>query len=1225
MSFKPFLTKPKNGQARRIRYDSQLAMTSKLATHPYLDAARDRVVISDGAFGTYVQSRNLSADDFGGPELEGCNELLAVTRPEIIAEMHNEFLEIGVDVIETATFGAFAVPLSEYNIAHRAAEINLAAARIAREAADSHSTPGKPRWVAGSIGPGTKFASLGQITYQELRDAFAEQAAALIQGGVDILLIETVYDLLGAKAAINGCREAMRACGKTLPIQLQITIETNGRMLTGTETPAALHALAPLGIDMIGLNCATGPAEMSEHLRVLSQTADMPISCLPNAGLPRVEGKQAVYDLSPQDLADYHEQFITELGVSVVGGCCGTTPEHLREVIARCAHLAPAARSPDSEPSITSIYSPVTLQQDNAFLMISERTNANGSKKFRELMVAEDWDACTQMARQEAAEGAHAVDLCVDYVGRDGTSDMDELARRFATGVAAPLVLDSTEPEVLDAGLRWIGGRSVLNSANLEDGDGEGSRADKVFKLAREFGTAVICLLIDEEGQARDLEWKMRVARRLYALATERYGLAPGDLIFDALTFPLSTGDDSLRRDGIATIESIRQIKAEMPGVFTTLGVSNVSFGLNPAARHVLNSVFLQECLEAGLDSAIVHPSRILPLHRIEDEALAASRDLIWDRRNDAYPNGDPLAKLLELFADRKTAAAPKEDRSSLPIDQRLARRIVDGDKDGLEDDLQEALGDDIPALDVINKILLEGMRTVGDLFASGEMQLPFVLLSAETMKASVAWLEPHLEKEAEAAGGETSAKGKLVIATVKGDVHDIGKNLVDIILTNNGYEVFNLGIKISINEMIEKALEVDADAIGMSGLLVKSTLIMRDNLEELNSRGLSDLPVLLGGAALTRRYVERDLREVYEGRLFYGKDAFEGLRVMDRLAEIKQGKVSDPDFGMVPEGRVVAKDGGSVGQDKEVEGDYKSVDEAAGEVMSAPKLSASPNRSPDVATDNLIFEPPFLGARVVKGIAIDDIAEYINETALFRNQWQMRPQKSETASKTSGETDGEFRERLRPLLRRKLAEAKEQGWLEPSVVYGYFCANSEGNDLIVWADETRSSELARFAFPRQTSSPWLCIADFFRPAGGETDYAAFHIVTMGEKATEVAQSLFAENRYEDYLYTHGLGVEMAEALAEYWHLRVREEWGFADEDPGTTAGLFRQRYRGGRYSWGYPACPDLEDNAKVADLLGADQLGIRVGEDTSWQYQPEQTTSALICHHPQAKYFVAK
>ena len=1024
-------------------------MPSKLATHPYLDAARERVVVFDGAFGTYVQSRNLSADDFGGPELEGCNELLAITRPEIIAEMHNEFLEIGVDAIETATFGAFAVPLGEYSIAHRAAEINLAAARIAREAADSHSTPDKPRWVAGSIGPGTKFASLGQITYQELRDAFAEQAEALIQGGVDILLIETVYDLLGAKAAINGCREAMRALRQNLADPASDHHRNQRTHAHGHRDPSRSPRPRPPRHrhDRSQLRHRPSRDERAPAGAVANcRHADF---VSPQCGAAE-SGRQAgrVRPIAPRpgrlSRAVHHRAWPL---------CGRRLLRHHARAPAR-SHRSlrtsrPAARTPDAEPSITSIYSPVTLQQDNAFLMISERTNANGSKKFRELMVAEDWDACTQMARQEAAEGAHAVDLCVDYVGRDGTSDMDELARRFATGVAAPLVLDSTEPEVLDAGLRWIGGRSVLNSANLEDGDSEGSRADKVFKLAREFGTAVICLLIDEEGQARDLEWKMRVARRLYALATERYGLAPGDLVFDALTFPLSTGDDSLRRDGIATIEAIRQIKAEMPGVFTTLGVSNVSFGLNPAARHVLNSVFLQECLEAGLDSAIVHPSRILPLHRIEDEALAACRDLIWDRRNDSYPNGDPLAKLLELFADRKTASAPKEDRSSLPIDQRLARRIVDGDKDGLEDDLQEALDDGIPALDVINKILLEGMRTVGDLFASGEMQLPFVLLSAETMKASVAWLEPHLEKEAEAAGGETSAKGKLVIATVKGDVHDIGKNLVDIILTNNGYEVFNLGIKISINEMIEKALEVDADAIGMSGLLVKSTLIMRDNLEELNSRGLSDLPVLLGGAALTRRYVERDLREVYEGRLFYGKDAFEGLRVMDRLAEIKQGKVSDPDFGMVPEGRVVVEDGG-----------------AAGDGRGVAMPSASPNRSPDVATDNPIFEPPFLGARVVKGIAIDDIAEYINETALFRNQWQMRPQKSETASKTSGETDGEFRERLRPLLRRKLAEAKEQGWLEPGVVYGYFCANSEGNDLIVWQDDSRRAELARFSFP---------------------------------------------------------------------------------------------------------------------------------------------------------------
>ncbi len=1204
------------------------------ASRDYLQATQQRVVIFDGGFGTYVQSQNLTADDFGGDQLEGCNELLCLTRPDVISQMHTDFLKVGVDVLETATFGAFKVPLSEYDLASRVADINLAAARLAREAADEYSTADKPRWVAGSIGPGTKFASLGQITYLELRNDFEAQAAALIQGGVDLFLIETVYDLLGAKAAIAGCRRAMAAAGTQLPIQLQITIEANGRMLTGTETPAALHALAPLGVDVIGLNCATGPAEMSEHLRTLSQSSDLPLACLPNAGLPRVEGTQTVYDLTPTELADFQEQFISEFGLSVVGGCCGTTPEHLEAVVKRCAELVPAQRSPTVTPSLTSIYSAVPLRQDTAFLMISERTNANGSKQFRELMLDQQWDACTQMGRQQVAEGAHALDLCVDYVGRDGTADMDQLARRFATGVAAPIVLDSTEPDVLEAGLRWIGGRCVLNSANLEDGEGEGSRVDQVFKLAKEHGTAVICLLIDEEGQARDQEWKMRIARRLHQLATQQYGLAPSDLIFDALTFPLTTGDDTLRRDAIATIEAIRSIKAELPGVYTTLGVSNVSFGLNPAARHVLNSVFLRECLDAGLDSAIVHPGRILPLNKIDPEAVEVCRDLIWDRRKASYPNSDPLAKLLELFADVKATSAQKqEDRSGWPVERRLRQRIIDGDKEGLEDDLQEALDSGLPALEVINNVLLDGMREVGELFASGEMQLPFVLLSAETMKASVSWLEPHLEK-AETA----SSKGKLVLATVKGDVHDIGKNLVDIILSNNGYEVFNLGIKVSINEMITKALEVKADALGMSGLLVKSTLIMRDNLEELNSKGLSDVPVLLGGAALTRRYVESDLREVYQGRLFYGKDAFEGLHVLDRLMEIKRGEVDDPDFGVVPT-KSLRQGLGLDSADKE----SKFPGKRSPKPPQDPPQAELPKRSPEVALDNHVFEPPHLGARVVKGIAIDEIAEYINETALFRNQWQLRPNK--------GESDTEFKDRIRPILRDRLSAAKSQGWLDPGLVYGYFCVNSDGDELIVWSDETRQQELMRFSFPRQNKSPWLCIADFFRPVGAEgeaaepalsspsptstasarpvpsnqLDYAAFHIVTIGQYASEVAQKLFAENRYEEYLFTHGLGVEMAESLAEYWHLRIRQEWGFADEDPGTQAGLFRQQYRGGRYSWGYPACPNLEDNKKVADLLGAERLGIEVSEETGWQYQPEQTTSAIICHHPRAKYFVAR
>ncbi|HEX7096572.1 MAG TPA: methionine synthase [Acidimicrobiales bacterium] len=1157
----------------------------------FLDAVRSRVVIYDGATGTWLQEQGLTAEHFGGSHLEGCNEMLGITYPELIERFHRTYCELGVDVIETNTFGAFAVPLAEYGLADRDREISRANAAIARRVADEYGT-----WVAGSVGPGTKFASLGQISYVDLREAYHRQALGLLEGGVDLFLIETQYDLLGCKAAMAGCRRAMAELGREVPIQLQVTIELTGRMLPGTEIHAALAALEPLRPDIIGINCATGPAEMGEHLRVLSHHSRVPISCLPNAGLPSVVDGRMHYDLTPEQLADHHERFVTELGVSVIGGCCGTKPEHIRAVIERCRDLTPARRNPKHEPGATSIYSLVPFKQDTSFLIIGERTNANGSKKFREAMLSGDFDTCLAIAREQVKEGAHVLDVCVDYVGRDGTADMAEIASRFATQVAAPLVFDSTEPQVMEAGLQHNGGRAILNSANLEDGDGEGSRLDRVFKLAREYGAAVICLLIDEQGQARDVEWKLRVAHRIYDLAINRYGLEPSDLIFDALTFPLSTGDDDLRRDAIETIEAIRRIKAELPGVFTTLGVSNVSFGLSPAARHVLNSVFLHECVQAGLDSAIVHAAKILPLHKIPEEQRNVCLDVVWDRRgleggDHTDPDYDPLQKLLEVFSGVEVEKGTKEDRSSWPVEERLKQRIIDGDRDGLHADLDEAL-QTTPALDIINNTLLAGMKVVGDLFASGEMQLPFVLQSAETMKAAVAYLEPHMEK---AESGTT--KGKLVLATVKGDVHDIGKNLVDIILTNNGYEVHNLGIKVSIAEMIEKALEVDADAIGMSGLLVKSTLIMRDNLEELNARGLSHIPVLLGGAALTRSYVERDLREVYKGRVFYGKDAFEGLRVMERLGEIRRSGIDDPTFGREPTGRVLP------------ERQRDEVDAAS-----------VPARSPEVETDNPVFVPPFIGDKLVRGMSLDEIVSYINETALFRNQWQFRP------AKDGSESDEEFKERIRPVLRDLLARVKAENLLVPQVVYGYFHANGDGNDLVIWKDETRRSEWMRFTFPRQTKPPYLCIADFFRPLDtGEPDYAAFQIVTMGPRVSEVTAELFAANKYQDYLLLHGLGVEATEALAEMWHRRIREEWGFVHDDGPTLAGLFRQQYRGGRYSWGYPACPDLEDNAKVAELLGADRIGVHCSEETSWQYHPEQTTSALVCHHPKAKYFVAR
>ncbi|MGH9118324.1 MAG: methionine synthase [Acidimicrobiales bacterium] len=1161
----------------------------------YLDLVHERVVVFDGATGTWFQSQHLGPDDFGGPDLEGCNEYLGITRPDVVEAMHAAYFDAGADVVETNTFGAFAIPLAEYGLADRAHEIARANAAIARRVADDFTTVDRTRFVAGSMGPGTKLPSLGQIPFTDLRDAYEVEARGLLDGGVDLLIIETQYDLLGLKAATIGARRAMAASGREVPLQVQVTMEVTGRMLPGTDIAAALAAVDAMRPDVFGINCATGPAEMSEHLRHLSQHSRLPISCLPNAGMPSVVDGHMHYDLLPDDLVAYQRRFVSEFGVSVVGGCCGTTPEHIKQLVDAVGRLEPARRQPRPEAGVASLYSFTPIEQDVAFLAIGERTNANGSKRFREAMLDADWDTCVQMARDQEREGAHVLDVCVDYVGRDGRADMDEIAQRFATQATVPLVLDSTEPEVMEAGLKWIGGRAILNSANLEDGDGQGSRADRVFKLAKEYGAAVICLLIDEEGQARDVDWKLRVAHRIHTLAVERYGLESGDLIFDALTFPLSTGDEDLRGDAMATIEAIRRIKAELPGVHTVLGVSNVSFGLKPAARHVLNSIFLHECHGAGLDAAIVHAARILPLNRIPEEQRTVCLDLVYDRRGPAT-SYDPLQALLAIFEDVEAHTVEKEDRTGWPVERRLEQRIVDGDRDGLTGDLDEALAQGLAALDIVNDVLLAGMKTVGELFGSGQMQLPFVLQSAETMKAAVAHLEPHMEK-VEGGGG----KGRIVLATVRGDVHDIGKNLVDIILTNNGYEVHNLGIKVPIATMVDKAVEVGADAVGMSGLLVKSTLIMRDNLVELNDRGLSELPVVLGGAALTRSYVERDLRQVYEGRLFYGKDAFEGLRVMERLGEIRRSDTDpDPTWGRVPSAstvrsRLAAREESTPGDEVEL-----------------------PARSPEVETDNRVFTPPFVGSRIVTGIPLDDIAGYLNLTALFRNQWQYRPEK--------GETDDQFKNRLRPLLREELAESKAKDILIPQVVYGYFPANGDGNELVIWKDETRSAEWMRFSFPRQREAPYLCIADFFRPAAsGEADYAAFHIVTMGARVSEETAGLFHQDRYIEYLLLHGLGVEMAEGLAEYWHLRIREEWGFVDEDGPNLTGLFRQQYRGGRYSWGYPACPDLEDNAKVLELLGGDRIGLVCDEESGYQYQPEQTTSAIICHHPKAKYFIAR
>jgi 5-methyltetrahydrofolate--homocysteine methyltransferase len=1147
----------------------------------FLGALRERVLVFDGAMGTMLQSAGLSLDDYQGKE--GCSEILCVTRPDVVQGIHAAYFEAGADAVETNSFGSSAIVLAEYDIADQVVPLNRLAAELAREAADDFQADGRPRWVAGSIGPGTKLPTLGHTTYDALRATYTDQAFGLLAGGADVLLIETCQDLLQVKAAVAGAFAGMRRAGRRVPLITQVTVETTGQMLLGSDIAAALTAIEPLGVDVIGMNCATGPAEMGEHLRYLAQHARTPLSCLPNAGLPELRDGKPWYPLTPTELAEAHTRFAAEFGLSIVGGCCGTTPEHIRQVVEALGGRAPAPREPDHEPSLSSLYQSVPLDQDTTYLTVGERCNANGSRRFRDLMLEGDLDGMVGIAKEQIREGAHVLDVCVDYVGRDGVPDMDALTARLAQQSTVPIMLDSTQADVLEAGLKRLGGRAIINSINLEDGE---ARMDAVCPMARQYGAALVALLIDEEGQARDVDWKLRIAHRIHDLATGKHGLAAEDLIFDALTFPLGSGQEDLRGDAVATLEAIRRIKAELPGVRTILGVSNVSFGLAPAARQVLNSVFLHEAREAGLDSAIVAPARILPMHRIDDEQRQVALDLIYDRRRDGY---DPLQRFMALFEGKEVAkAASAEDLAALPIDERLQRRIVDGVREGLEADLDEAMATRSP-LAIINEVLLAGMKTVGDLFGAGEMQLPFVLQSAEVMKAAVAVLEPHMEK------ADQGGKGRVVLATVKGDVHDIGKNLVDIILTNNGYTVHNLGIKQPIATIIEKAEEVGADAIGMSGLLVKSTIVMRDNLEELNARGLASYPVLLGGAALNRTYVEGDLRQLYKGRVFYCRDAFAGLRVMDQLR-------SEREQGVEPQK----------------------------EPVRAPRVAPARPRGPapappgtdelarsDVATDTAVPTAPFLGeARVVKGIPVRDLVPYLNESALFRGQWQLRPTGGKEAWRHTLETEA------RPRLRALLDEAIATQILRPAVVYGYFPCNGDGNDVVVWDGD--GNERVRFTFPRQRRDRRLCIADFFRPiTSGERDVIGMHVVTMGLAASEATAKLFADNRYREYLELHGVTVEMAEALAEYWHQRVRQELGIAGDDAADMEDLFDQGYRGSRYSFGYPACPDLEEQTKLFELLRPERIGVELSEE--FQLHPEQSTSAIIVHHPEAKYFNAR
>ncbi len=1137
--------------------------------HPFLDKLREEVVLFDGAMGTNLQRQNLTPDDFGGEERAGCNEYLVISKPEAVRQVHASFFAVGCEAVETDTFGANAIVLAEYGLAERDYELNRKAAELARSvAADFHDGP---RFVVGSIGPGTKLPSLGQVSFADLFAAYSRQAEGLLDGGVDVLLVETVQDPLQAKAALAAIYEVFRKKRMRVPVMAQVTVETTGAMLLGTEISAALTTLLAYPVEVIGMNCATGPAEMSDHLRHLSQHSPRFISCLPNAGIPENIAGQTVYPLQPKEFTDYLEHFVVDLGVNIVGGCCGTTPEHLAELVQRLKGRAAKSRQPQEIPSLSSLYTSVPMHIEPKPLLIGERTNANGSKKFREFLLADDFDSMLGMAKEQVREGAHLLDVCVAYVGRDEVRDMEETIRRFNRQITIPLVIDSTEVPAVEKALSLISGKALINSINLEDGE---ERARRVLELSRKYGAALIALTIDEEGMAKTAVHKLAVAERIYRLAVDEYAVPPHDLFFDPLTFTLASGDAEFRRAGVETLEAIRRIKASFPGVHTILGVSNVSFGLKPAARHVLNSVFLHHAIEAGLDAAIVHAGKILPLFKIDDELREICRRLIFDDRS----AGDPLAQLMARFED---AAAQQqkaaEPMSELRVEERLKRRIIEGIKPGLEDDLRQAL-ETYDALHIINEILLDGMQVVGDLFGRGEMQLPFVLESAEVMKAAVSFLQPFMEKK------EGTEKGRIVLATVKGDVHDIGKNLVDIILTNNGYRVINLGIKVPVESMLKAAQEHHAQAIGMSGLLVKSTVIMKENLEVMRERDLR-IPVILGGAALNRRYVEEDLRRCYNGFVGYARDAFDGLRFME----------------LVREGRVEAYVTG---------GEQKAKKQTPSKGRTAP-----PRRKVVIEPAPDIPRPPFFGSRLVRDIDLETVFQYINKIALFRGQWQFKRSRQSPQA-----YEKLLREKVEPLFEELKAKVLQEGWLEPAVVYGYFPCNRDGDRVIIFHPEADEPWL-HFDFPRQKGGSRLCIADFFLPLqSGRRDVIGMMAVTMGRKAAEVSRRLFEGDNYSEYLYFHGLSVEAAEALAEYWHQMMRRELGIAEGESDRVQDLFQMKYRGVRYSFGYPACPNLEDQEKLFELLRPERIGIELTEE--YHLVPEQSTTAIVVHHPQARYF---
>jgi len=1179
----------------------------------FLDFLKTNVLLADGGTGTLVQAMNLDVEkDYLGQE--NCTEILNKSRPDLVKQIHRSYLQAGSDALTSNSFGGSPITLGEFGLQDEAFALNKLAVELAREVIAEFAGDGRQRFVLGDIGPGTKLPSLGHIDYQSLEDAFAVQSAGLIAGGCDVILVETCQDPLQIKAAVNGAKRARAEAKKDIPVIVQVTVETTGTLLVGADIAAAATVINALDVPVLGLNCATGPREMAEHVNWLGANWTGAVVLQPNAGLPELVDGKTRYPLSPDELTKWMERFLKEDGVNMIGGCCGTTPEHIGQLDALLRKLAsaegddkyrpaPKKRDVTWTPAVASLYSQVPLRQENAYFSIGERCNANGSRQFRKLQEEGDWDGCVAMGREQVQEGSHALDVCTAFVGRDEVSDMSNVISRMRGSVTAPLVIDSTELPVLEASLKLYGGKAILNSINFEDGE---EPAEKRMILAKRFGAAVVALTIEEAGMAKDADSKVRIAKRLHDFACVKHGLAPSDLMIDPLTFTICTGNEDDRKLGLWTLDAIERIAKELPEAQIILGLSNISFGLKPAARHVLNSVYLDHAIKRGLTGAIAHFSRIMPLHKIPEEEVRVAEDLIYDRRREDY---DPLQAFLALFQDRDQEKKAVVVRSEKP-EERLKQRIIDGERKGIDLDLAEAMKTHKP-LDIINVFLLDGMKVVGELFGSGKMQLPFVLQSAETMKAAVAWLEPHMERV------EGQEKGIIVLATVKGDVHDIGKNLVDIILTNNGYKVINLGIKQPVSNIIEAANQNKADAIGMSGLLVKSTVVMRENLEEMQRQGL-EIPVMLGGAALTRQYVEQDCLTAYGGkRVAYARDAFDGLGLMDKIVtktfdtfvETAAAKTAaKPKNTRRAAMRVVPTTDG-----ERPKSDAEGFDEAS--ILRPVDYEEIKLHKAELLKGVDVPTPPFWGSRLIEKVPLQNLVTYLNERMLYQFHWGYRKD-----GRTLEQYMAWARKELRPIATRLLKQCEDENILQPKAAYGFWKCASEGNSVILF-NEDGKTEATRFEFPRQNKSGGLCIADFFRDVSANArDVIGLQVVTMGDAASEVARQWFAQDRYQDYLYLHGLGIEMTEALAEYVHTRIRAELGFAGEDDRDMDKLLSQGYRGSRYSFGYPACPNLADQHQLIGLLGAERLGIAMTDGD--MLDPEQSTSAIVVHHPQAKYF---